>query len=153
MVQEAKAIALEKGEGEELSPPVVKEAIDMAPKIQAGLDWFYFEVKEALEREDQFHARECLGGINVGSHISPLTTELMIPLEQLASANLYAEEDGWLKSLKSMRAGIKKMEYHVGAYDWETARDGWQTVRTSLNVMLDNLNARAGEDAVLQPLS
>jgi len=63
-----------------------------------------------LEKEDQFRARECLGGINVGSHISPLTTQLMIPLEQLASANLYAEEDGWLKSLKVMRGGIKKME-------------------------------------------
>merc|ERR1719188_2059247 len=126
MVQEAKAIALEKGEGEELSPPVVKEAIDMAPKIQAGLDWFYFEVKEALEREDQFHARECLGGINVGSHISPLTTELMIPLEQLASANLYAEEDGWLKALSKARSNIKKMEYYVGSYQWEDGLTAWE---------------------------
>merc|ERR1719343_2006725 len=101
-------------DSEPLPKPILKDVQRAAAKIQNGVDWLYFEVKPALKAQNLMQARSALGSAMQGSFVSPLETDLMFPLQQITSANLDSEEDGWLGAFRQVRAGIDDMKEHVG---------------------------------------
>mmetsp|Transcript_12547 Transcript_12547/g.29463 ORF Transcript_12547/g.29463 Transcript_12547/m.29463 type:complete len:223 (-) Transcript_12547:65-733(-) len=127
---------------EPLPPPVLKDVSRSAAKVQDGADWLYFNVKPALDREDLSACRESLGGSLVGAHVSPLETDLMMPLEQLISANVEAEEDGWVNALREVRVAIDQMKDLVGGNEWAQAKVSWDRARAGANKILSDINAR-----------
>mmetsp|Transcript_23256 Transcript_23256/g.47101 ORF Transcript_23256/g.47101 Transcript_23256/m.47101 type:complete len:190 (+) Transcript_23256:233-802(+) len=133
-------------EEDPLPPPVVKDVAKTAAKIQGGCDWMYFELKSALKDNDQARARKSVGSAMEGAYVSPVETELMIPLEQLLSANVNSEEDGWIGYLREARAGLDAMKESVSAGDYTAALESWDKARGGVNKMLVNINKR-GEQA------
>jgi hypothetical protein len=139
--------AEKKVELEELPPPVLKDVVRAAPKVQDGADWLYFEVKPALVDQKLENARTALGSPMMGSYVSPLETDLMIPLEQMCSANVMAEEDGWLDAIRDMRIGIDTMKDNIGDDDgWPKALVAWDKARAAANKIMKNINDRSGKE-------
>jgi len=141
---EGKAPVVE--ELEPLPPPVVKDVVKAAPKVQDGADWLYFDVKPALVDQNLEKARTALGSPMMGSYVSPLETDLMIPLEQLISANVMAEEEGWVKAIQEVRIGIDTMKEQIGAPDedgWPKALIAWEQARAGANKIMKNINDRS----------
>jgi len=127
-----------------LPPPVLKDVVKAAPKVQYGADWLYFEVKPALLEQNLEKARTGLGSPMMGSYVSPLETELMIPLEQLISANIMAEEEGWLDAIREIRVGIDTMKEQIGDDDgWPKALKAWDKARAGANKIMKNINDRS----------
>jgi len=130
-------------EPEPLPPPVAKDVVRAAPKIQDGADFLYFELKPALEAKDLLRARQTLGSALQGSHVSPIETDLMIPLEQLISANVEAEEDGWVSAIRQVRVAVDTMKDQVGSSNWKEALTAWDQARAGANIIMSNINARS----------
>lgn len=128
--------------GDPLPPPVLKDVVRAAPKVQDGGDWLFFEVKPALEAKDIARARQSLGSVMQGSYVSPLETDLMIPLEQLISANVDAEEDGWTAAIRQVRVAIDSMKDHVGGSEWNEALENWEQARAAANKIVADINQR-----------
>eukprot|EP00931_Biecheleriopsis_adriatica_P123239 TRINITY_DN98285_c0_g1_i1.p1 TRINITY_DN98285_c0_g1~~TRINITY_DN98285_c0_g1_i1.p1 ORF type:complete len:237 (-),score=61.76 TRINITY_DN98285_c0_g1_i1:111-821(-) len=128
---------------EPLPPPVVKDLKTLGPKIQAGVDWFYFEVYAALQTEDVEKIRESIGGGATGSHVSPLETELVLPLNSLASANIEADEDGWTDSIRSFQKAQQEISDAISEKRFPDAVTNWRKGRDAINRIFKNINARA----------
>lgn len=139
LAPEARAAA----EKEPLPPPVVKDIKSYADKIQEGMDSLYFELKPALVKEDLFIARQYLGSAMTGSHISPLQTNMLIPMENLLSSNLDSEEDGWTKAVRKMSASVDDIKEYVGSADWKQARASWEDARANAFTVIVDMNERA----------
>jgi len=129
-------------EEEPLPPPVEKDVAKTAAKIQGGCDWLYFELKTALKENDADRARSSLGSALQGAYVSPLETDLLIPIEQLLSANLNSEEDGWISAVLEARAGIDEMKEGVGGGEFDTALKAWDKARAGVNRILVDINKR-----------
>jgi len=123
----------------------LKDLDKSSDKIEYGTDWLYFELKPALMKEDQFRCREVLGGAISGSHISPITQNLLLPMEQLISGNIDAQEDGWVDAMKQLRDNMEIMSENVGIQDWKAAKANWEEARAGANKILTNINNRAPE--------
>mmetsp|Transcript_74698 Transcript_74698/g.147987 ORF Transcript_74698/g.147987 Transcript_74698/m.147987 type:complete len:252 (-) Transcript_74698:286-1041(-) len=131
---------------EPLPPPVVKDVVKAAPKVQDGADWLFFEVKPALLEQNLEKARTGLGSPMMGSYVSPLETDLMIPLEQLISANVMAEEEGWIDAIREVRVAIDTMKEEIGAPEeggWAKAVTAWDKARAGANKIMTNINERS----------
>merc|ERR1711963_601939 len=70
----------------------------------------------------------------------------MIPLEQLISANVMAEEDGWIDAIKEVRVAIDTMKEEIGAPEeggWGKALIAWDKAREGANKIMKSINARS----------
>jgi len=126
-----------------LPPPVVKDLERAAPKIQAGVDWFYFELLPGIEREDLGQCRKALGSTAEGSYVSPLDSEITFPFNQLASANIEADEDGWNDDIRNFQKAVTAMSDAVGSNNWKTVKKEFLKGKEALNHVMTNINQRA----------
>jgi hypothetical protein len=134
----------------ELPPPVLKDVIRAAPKIQDGVDWLYFELKPALDAKNAEYARKAIGSPAEGAFVSPLESNLMLPLEQLISANVEAEEDGWIAAVRGMREGIDNCQEKIGDGNFKDAAIEWEKIRSNCDIILTQMNKR-GELSGMKP--
>lgn len=133
-----------------LPPPVVKDLERAAPKIQAGVDWFYFELLPGIEKEDLGQCRKALGSSAEGSYVSPLDSEITFPFNQLASANIEADEDGWTEDIRNFQKAVTAMSDSVGSNDWKTVKAEFKKGKDALNHIMSNINQRAEGAAPFQ---
>lgn len=133
-----------------LPPPVVKDLERAAPKIQAGVDWFYFELLPGIEKEDLGQCRKALGSTAEGSYVSPLDSEITFPFNQLASANIEADEDGWTEDIRNFQKAVTAMSDSVGTNEWKTVKAEWNKAKDALNHVMGNINQRAEGGAPFQ---
>jgi len=136
------APAVSSAELEPLPPPVVKDVQLSATKIQRGCDWFYFELKPALTAKSLPLARAAIGSASMGSFVSPLQKELMFPLQQIVSANLDSDDDGWTDAFRSTNTAIEDMKEHIGTSDFEQALAAFERARKNVNLILTNIDDR-----------
>lgn len=132
--------------GDPLPPPLLKDLQRAAPKIQQGADWMFFELKPALDREDLERARECLGSALRGAHVSPLETDMLLPMDQLLSANIDADEDGWTTAVRKIASSIEDIKNEVGSGEWQAARASWEDARANANKVMVDINSRADKE-------
>merc|ERR1712039_395966 len=123
----------------------------MGDKIQEGIDSLYFELKPALVKEDLPTARQYLGSAMMGSHVSPLQTNMLIPMENLLSSNLDAEEDGWTKAVRKISTDVDDMKDYVSTTDWKGARASWESARANALKVLTDMNKRADKAYFIAP--
>lgn len=136
---------------EELPPPVLKDVGKAAPKIQDGVDWLYFELKPALQAKNGEMARKAIGSPAEGAFVSPLESNLMLPLEQLISANVEAEEDGWIAAVRGMREGIDACQEKIGDSNFAAANDEWEKIRANCMTVLAQINTRGELSGASKP--
>lgn len=128
---------------EPLPPPVIKDLKRAAPKIQEGIDWMYFELLDSLKNKNLEKSRKALGSSLAGSYVSPLESLIILPLNQICTANLDAEEDGWVKSVRGIEKAINDMSDQVGRADWTEALASWNAARDAANSIMNNINQRS----------
>lgn len=126
-----------------LPPPVVKDLERAAPKIQGGIDWFYFELLPAIKKEDPSLCRKALGSGAEGAYVSPLDSEITFPMNQLASANVEADEDGWTNDIRDFQKACIDMSDAVGGNKWPEAMSGFKKAKEALNGIMGKINVRA----------
>merc|ERR1712107_155895 len=119
--------------------------------IQEGIDSLYFELKPALVKEDIANARQYLGSAMMGSHVSPLQTKMLIPMENLLSSNLDAEEDGWTKAVRKISTDVDDVKEYISTTDWKGARASWESARVNTLKVIADMNARADQAYFVAP--
>eukprot|EP00913_Durusdinium_trenchii_P006764 g6358.t1 len=62
-----------------------------------------------LSTEDLGQCRKALGSTAEGSYVSPLDSEITFPFNQLASANIEADEDGWTEDIRNFQKAVTAM--------------------------------------------
>lgn len=134
----------------EMVPPLEKATKLYQKKLQDGVDWFYFALKPALEKQSGVEVRNCLGSSSSGAHISPFETEVQFPLDQLVSANPEADEDGWTKGMTKVNTAYAKMQSAASLEDFKGALSAWGDIRDGIDVIFRGVNAQS-EAAVFTP--
>mmetsp|Transcript_34787 Transcript_34787/g.63334 ORF Transcript_34787/g.63334 Transcript_34787/m.63334 type:complete len:236 (+) Transcript_34787:39-746(+) len=130
-------------EKEPLVPPVVKDLVRVAPQIQEGLDYFYFDLQDAIKKQDLKETRKCLGAASEGSYVSPIEKNVLYPLQQLSTSNPDAEEDGWLGAIRTFNRGMEEMSEGLDSLEWKKVEKAWSKAKDSVTVMLNDINERA----------
>jgi len=125
-----------------LPPPSEKAIAKDAAKIQESADFLFFEVKGALKSENKELIQRALGNAGQGAFISPLETGLMLPLEQIISTNVDAQEEGWVTQDRKFRDSFETMKQEADNDEWKKALKAWEGCRASLNVIFSDINAR-----------
>lgn len=122
-------------------PPLAKATKVYQKKLQDGVDWFYFELKPALVKQNGNDIRSCLGSSSSGAHISPFETEVQFPLDQIVSANPEADEDGWTGGLAQVNTAYTKLQSRVSDDDFKGALLAWNDIRDGIKVIFKGVNA------------
>eukprot|EP00435_Cladocopium_sp_Y103_P010891 s1847_g2.t2 len=78
---------------------------------------------KSLAPQDLGQCRKALGSSAEGSYVSPLDSEITFPFNQLASANIEADEDGWTEDIRNFQKAVTAMSDSVGSNDWKTGDD------------------------------
>eukprot|EP00933_Yihiella_yeosuensis_P024074 TRINITY_DN18669_c5_g1_i1.p1 TRINITY_DN18669_c5_g1~~TRINITY_DN18669_c5_g1_i1.p1 ORF type:complete len:249 (-),score=66.71 TRINITY_DN18669_c5_g1_i1:176-922(-) len=136
------ALLFQKSASAELNPLLEKDLKRDAPTIQAGLDWLNFELGDAIKNKNLPAARKTLGDAQQGAYVSPLETRIIIPITQLCSANLDAEEDGWYPAVKKMQEAIEDMRDQVGMSEWPQAQAAYDKLISLANFIMGDINKR-----------
>ncbi|CAE8664498.1 unnamed protein product, partial [Polarella glacialis] len=128
---------------EPLPPPVLQDIVRAAPKIQLGIDWFYFELGDALKNKDLEGTRKATGSAGMGAYVSPVTSEIVLPVNQICSSNLDAEEDGWNDNIRNFQFAIDAIKTEVYDQEWDKALANWKKAAGNVNFIMQNINDRA----------
>ncbi|CAE7193896.1 APC8 [Symbiodinium sp. CCMP2592] len=78
---------------------------------------------EKPQCQDPSLCRKALGSGAEGAYVSPLDSEITFPMNQLASANVEADEDGWTNDIRDFQKACIDMSDAVGGNKWPEAGD------------------------------
>eukprot|EP00435_Cladocopium_sp_Y103_P008835 s1847_g2.t1 len=105
---------------------------------------------KSLAPQDLGQCRKALGSSAEGSYVSPLDSEITFPFNQLASANIEADEDGWTEDIRNFQKAVTAMSDSVGSNDWKTVKAEFKKGKDALNHIMSNINQRAEGAAPFQ---
>eukprot|EP00929_Paragymnodinium_shiwhaense_P124209 TRINITY_DN9928_c0_g1_i1.p1 TRINITY_DN9928_c0_g1~~TRINITY_DN9928_c0_g1_i1.p1 ORF type:complete len:243 (+),score=64.70 TRINITY_DN9928_c0_g1_i1:87-815(+) len=135
----------------DVPPPLLKALERTRERIQDGIDWFFFELRPALDDRNWDETKKCLGAASVGAYISPFDQLVSYQVSDLVENNLDSEDLGWDKMERRIQTNLQALRDDASAQKGDMVIEDWDQIRLALVDLTKGVNEVTGKKTFIVP--